>query len=258
MALSDPSELYGLPLERFVPERSALAKALRSAGERERAAEVAAKRKPSLAAWAVNQLVRTQGRTIADLFEAGDQLQRAQAELLAGRADGHTLREAADRQRALVDQLTRRAQGLLSSEGHALSAAMLERVRATLAAAALEPDARALVTEGCLERELHHVGLGAGGLAAEATPPRTRTTTPARRAERERGETLKAARKAAADANRASERAARELSDAEQRRQRAAQVLEDAKARVAEARERVKHAERATEKARQAVIKANR
>ena len=31
----DPHELYGLPLERFVPERAALAKALRAEGRRD-------------------------------------------------------------------------------------------------------------------------------------------------------------------------------------------------------------------------------
>ncbi len=67
-------ELYGLPLERFVPERAALVKALRAEGRREDAAQVAKLRKPSVAAWAVNQLVRTQGRAAAELFAAGDAL----------------------------------------------------------------------------------------------------------------------------------------------------------------------------------------
>jgi hypothetical protein len=48
---------------------------------------VAKLRKPSVAAWAVNQLVRTQGRAIGELFDAGDALQRAQSDLLAGRGD---------------------------------------------------------------------------------------------------------------------------------------------------------------------------
>ena len=78
-------ELYGLPLDRFVPERDALAKALRKAGRREEAAEVAALRKPSVAAWAVNQVIRTQGRAVAALFGAGDALQEAHSQLLDGR-----------------------------------------------------------------------------------------------------------------------------------------------------------------------------
>ncbi|MEA2287422.1 MAG: hypothetical protein QOJ21_3465, partial [Solirubrobacteraceae bacterium] len=60
MAVDDSDELYGLPLDAFVPERDALAKELRSDGRREEAAEVKALRKPSVAAWGVNQAVRSQ------------------------------------------------------------------------------------------------------------------------------------------------------------------------------------------------------
>ena len=56
----EPDDLYGLPLDRFVAERGALAKALRADGRRDEASRVAALRKPSVAAWAVNQLARTQ------------------------------------------------------------------------------------------------------------------------------------------------------------------------------------------------------
>ena len=59
----DVDELFGLPLDEFIPERTALAKSLRAEGRRDEAKEVAATRKPSVAAWAVNQLVRTQGAT---------------------------------------------------------------------------------------------------------------------------------------------------------------------------------------------------
>ena len=83
----DANDLYGLPLERFVPERNALAKDLRRNGDRDEAETVAKLRKPSVAAWAVNQLVRTQRQAVARLFAAGDAAQRAQSELLAGRVD---------------------------------------------------------------------------------------------------------------------------------------------------------------------------
>ena len=36
MAGVDVDDLYGLPLDRFIPERTALARELRKAGERER------------------------------------------------------------------------------------------------------------------------------------------------------------------------------------------------------------------------------
>ena len=169
----EPDELYGLPLDRFIPERGALAKALRADKRRDEAAAVAALRKPSVAAWAVNQLVRSQGAGVAELFAAGDELREAQARLLAGSGDGQALRAANERERAAVDELVQAARGLLSSEGHELSPAVVERVADTLHAAALDEGAREQVREGRLERELRHVGLGLGESADPfaVTPP---------------------------------------------------------------------------------------
>ncbi len=122
----DASDLYGLPLERFVPERTGLAKRLRGEGHRDEAARVAKLAKPSVAAWAVNHLVRSQGKALADLFDAGESLQHAQRDVIAGRGSARALREAAERERAAVITLTDSARGLLSSEGHALTHATLE------------------------------------------------------------------------------------------------------------------------------------
>ena len=168
----DAHDLYGLALDRFVAERGAVAKALRAEDRRDEAAEVASLRKPSIAAWAVNQLIRTQGRAVQALFHAGDALRGAQADLLAGSGDGRTLRAAGDRERGAVDDLVAAARGLLTSEGYELSAAVVERVSDTLHAAALDERAREQVREGCLERELRHVGLGLGlGEEVSAPPP---------------------------------------------------------------------------------------
>lgn len=163
MPVSESSDLYGLPLERFVAERDGLAKALRGEGRRDEAAQVAALRKPSVAAWTVNQLVRTQVSSVALVFDAGDELRRAQSELLSGRGDPVALREASRRERQAINELTEVARGLLSSDGHEPTQATLDRVGETLRAAALDGEARAQVREARLERELRQVGFGAGG-----------------------------------------------------------------------------------------------
>jgi len=49
-------ELYAGPLDRFVERRRALARALRDAGDAPGSRQVAAMTKPSMTAWAVNQL----------------------------------------------------------------------------------------------------------------------------------------------------------------------------------------------------------
>jgi hypothetical protein len=259
----DADDLYALGLDRFVPERAALARALRADGRREEAAEVAALRKPSVAAWAVNQLVRTQGRAVAELFDAGDALRAAQAELLAGRGDGRALRAAGQGERAAVDALVDLARGLLTPEGHDPSEATIEKVADTLHAAALDHDARRELRAGRLERELRHVGLGIGDLP-EAPPARpapkrkpparakpagtadkdraeaerlARERAEAERAERERAKARKAARAAESAARRLADRAARALQVAEERRERAASALRDADEALAAARE---------------------
>lgn len=169
----DSDDLYGLPLDRFIPERGAIAKALRKDGRRDEASEVASLRKPSVAAWAVNQLVRTQRTAIRALFDAGDDLREAQSNLLAGSGDGRALRAAGDHERAAVEALVERARGLLSSAGNELSAGVIDRVSDTLHAAALDEEAREHVLAGRLERELRHIGLGFGlgaGTAPEPAP----------------------------------------------------------------------------------------
>ncbi|HWC27324.1 MAG TPA: hypothetical protein VG474_12125, partial [Solirubrobacteraceae bacterium] len=247
-----PDDLYGLPLERFIEERTALARALRADKRRDEARAVAALRKPSVAAWAVNQLVRTQGAAVAELFEAGDALREAQAHLLGGRGDGRALRAAGERERQAVRTLVEAARGLLSSDGHELSAAVIERVADTLHAAALDESAREQVRPGRLERELQHVGLGLGESPFAAQPPappereaapragRERAVREAREqaaaAERERAAARKAARSAEAAARRREERTAHALRAAHERRERAARALEQADAALAAAR----------------------
>jgi hypothetical protein len=178
----DADDLYGLALDEFVAERRALAKQLRKAGRRDEATEVAARRKPSVAAWAVNQLVRTQRSAIKELFDAGDELRDAQSDLLAGSGDGRALRAAGDRERAAVEDLVERARGLLSSAGNELSAGVIDRVSDTLHAAALDEEAREQARDGRLERELRHAGLGFGlGTSTTSEPaPRARSIAKAK------------------------------------------------------------------------------
>ena len=51
-------DLFALPPAEFIAARDALAKRLKADGDATRAAEVKALRRPSVAAWAVNQVAR--------------------------------------------------------------------------------------------------------------------------------------------------------------------------------------------------------
>jgi hypothetical protein len=285
MTSVDVDDLYGLALDRFIPERASLVGKLRSEGEREQAASVGALRKPSVAAWAVNQLIRTQQREVEALFAAGDVLREAQTGVLAGRADGRDLRSAAAQERDAVDALVDRARGLLSSGGHELSAVTVERVAETLHAAALDDESRTQVSEGRLVRELRHVGLGAGlGGAVPAPPAQSTRPAPGRSGgpardgaaqsagardpaaereaarerkaaeaaqRRERGEARKQARALERDAARESDRAQRALRTAQERQARAAESLRQSEAAVRDAEASEEAAQAAHRQAKQ-------
>ncbi|MGZ8633444.1 MAG: hypothetical protein ACXWZZ_06265, partial [Solirubrobacteraceae bacterium] len=176
--------LYGLPREDFVRERDALAKQLRAGGRRDEATAVKALGKPTVAAWAANQAVRSQKKSARDLWKAGDQLSGAHDAVLAGKGSGAKLREATERERAAVERLVEAARGLLSASGGDLSEATIERVRETLHAGAIDPDAREEVAGGRSARERTPQGLFGGGanvFAVEA-PARAAKTQPKARA----------------------------------------------------------------------------
>jgi hypothetical protein len=260
----DVEELYGLPLERFVSERNALARELRTGGRRDEATAVAALRKPSVAARAVNQLARAHPRQLRGLFTAGDALSEVQSDVLAGRADGHALGEAAERERAAVSVLVDAARELLTAEGLAASASVLERVAETLHAAALDDDAREPVGQGRLERELRHVGLGMGAGGDVAAPAKRRPAATARRVSagdeaeartqaearerakaQERAEARKQATTAESEARHRATRAATAADAAERKRARAAEALAQAEHALKGARAAAKAAEMA-------------
>jgi hypothetical protein len=257
----DIDDLYGAPLDRFVPQRTELAKALRNEGHREEAAEVAALRKPSVAAWAVNQLIRTQGRSVKELFGAGDALRRAHEQAASGRGDAQALRKATQDERAAVDALIESARGLLSSEGHELSPAVVDRVAETLRAAAMDPDARSQVSQGRLERELRHVGLGFLGDIGGAPAPAPKRKAPAPKGkqdqeqkaaearERERAQALKDARASEKEARRELERAQRSVDSAQSRCDKAAAALDGAERELADAQAEAEAATAAHDKA---------
>ena len=81
-------ELYALQPSELTRERDERAKALRKEGDRDEADAVKALRKPTLAAWALNQLARRQPKEVERLLAAGEELRSAQEELLAEVGEG--------------------------------------------------------------------------------------------------------------------------------------------------------------------------
>src|SRR3954468_7386921 len=105
MSSAEADGLYGLALDEFVPVRDALVKRLRADGRRDEADDVAALRKPSVAAWAANQAVRTQPKAARELWAAGDELLVAHEVIIAGKKAGDALRAGTTRHRAALREL---------------------------------------------------------------------------------------------------------------------------------------------------------
>jgi hypothetical protein len=204
--------LYGLPLDGFVRERDALARELRKAGHREEADEVKALPKPSLAAWAVNQLARRRADEVRRLLEAAERLRSAQ---LSGEGD---FAEAARAEQDAVRVLVRGAGDVLREAGRPATDATLTRVGQTLHAAVADEEGRADLERGTLRRELEPAGFGvlAGALPAGRARPAPARSRPApaprerdrRREKRKRlEEELKRARAEARELERAARQA---------------------------------------------------
>ena len=132
-------ELYALPPGDFTRARDERAKALRKEGRREEADAVKALRKPTVAAWALNQLARRRAKDVERLVAAGEELRAAQEELLAG-GDRKAFQSAAAKEREQVAKLAGEATELVSEAGERASPALQEKISETLHAAALDED----------------------------------------------------------------------------------------------------------------------
>jgi hypothetical protein len=235
--MSDATDrLYGLPLDEFVPERTALAKRLRADGKRDEATEVGKLAKPSVAAWAVNQVVRSQAAAARALWQAADDLAAAQSKLIAGKGERADLQDPLARMRAALGDLTGAARGLLDGQGRDLSDTTIQRVGETLMAAAMDPDVREAVAAGRATREAAPAGFGLGEGPAPKGPVKRKKAASAKDEEKARRQAEKEAAAAARKAERERVAAARkaakaELAEARQARKAAEQALEEARAR---------------------------
>ena len=249
--------LYGLPLDEFITARNALARARSKEGDKEGSAAVKALRKPSVVAWALNQLARRHPAEIDALLKAGARLRRAQTAALEG-GDPDELREATKAEAGEVQALAGQARSLLADAGRGGSAAHEERLVATLRAAAVDAEGGDRLRRGVLAEELSPAGFGFGigegdvdgpalsdFRASTADSPRsthgsrkesrsTHETREAERAERQRQRELeselRAARETAARLEREAERAEERAREARMAADAAAKRVEELRA----------------------------
>lgn len=132
--------LYGEPPAAFTAARDAAA---RAQADKELGGRVKALRKPSVAAWAVNLLVRRESGQLDQVFELAAGL-RAAAESL----DGEELRALTRQRRQLTAALTSTARSLAREHDVRLTSAVADQVEGMLNAAMLDPVAADVVRSG--------------------------------------------------------------------------------------------------------------
>ncbi|MEU4295005.1 hypothetical protein AB0E63_42855 [Kribbella sp. NPDC026596] len=216
-------ELYGLPPEDFTAARNQVAQQAKDAGDAGSSATLKALRKPTLAAWLANLLVRSDPGGIAELTEFGEELRQAHVS-----RDGRRLRELTLRRHGLVQKLVTTARAQARVQGHAVSASTEQRLTETLDAAVIDPGAAQLLRVGQLASALRHVGFGVvdeTGDPAQLAPmkPRVVLTSPPKpprkaTARRTPQSAASAARKRCTELRTRAEQTEREYAEAETER----------------------------------------
>jgi hypothetical protein len=210
--------LYAVPADAFTELRNQAAK---EAGDKELTAAVKKLKKPSVAAWAINLLVRRESDQIDSVLELAESL-RAAAEAL----DGDELRALTRQRRQLTNALASTARALARDAGVRLTAPVVDQVEGMLNAAMLDPVAAQVVRTGRVLSAFTSTGLGdlevegvvavpealdvaAQPVDAEEQPPPELRVVP------DTGAKLEAARDALEEATGNVEAAERELAEVE-------------------------------------------
>jgi hypothetical protein len=275
MPEQDTDELYKVPLAEFVRARDTISARRRAAGDKDGAAEVKRVRRPTLPAWAANQVV----------WHAPSEWQRLQAAAGALRrghetgASADELRRASREQREALQACESRAAGFLVASGHGATPMVVQKASGTLQAlaygvAGAEPGRVQEELPPPAFEALAGMGLGAPERRPEAStsapsPAAPPPAAPARasvsslaEAARHRAEAHARERDSAREEQQAREeqRARRRVAigAAEERLARATRALGQARTEVGAHEKKLQELEQAAETARRAADKSRR
>jgi hypothetical protein len=271
----DTDSLFQLPLAEFTSARNALASRLTKAGRRDAAALVKALTKPSISAWAANQVYWRHRVSFDRLMTSGEQVRRAQASQLAGRAV--EMRAPIEARREALAELSRLAADALSASGHPPTPEMMRRVTTTLEALSAIGRAPDAPPAGRLTDDVDPPGFETLASLVPAFPPATRreggrgavlpfqakagkrrkesSKQEAEQQEAERRAQRKAAQAAAREAERHLHEARAAAARAESALKKAATRVKAAEAAKADAEQRLERAAAELDEARQAARK---
>jgi hypothetical protein len=235
-------DLYALPPEEFTAARDAAAK---------EAKELKALRRPSVAAWVVNTLVRREPALLEQLVQLGAALREA-----TNAREGAQLRELTEQRHQLVQAVTDQAVVLADRD---ITAQVRTEVAHTLEAAMADPASAEAVMSGQLVRALSYAGFGDVDLEGAVAPVPRQPPAPqkdvSKKLQRLEAAALEA-QGALDDAVRLAERTATAHDAAEGAATTTAAAVKDHDGRVAELREQLRASEQELSDARARHAKA--
>lgn len=245
----DVDDLYALAPEEFVAARDALAKRLRADGDKDAAAAVKKLARPTVAAWALNQLPRRDPDVVAAVVEAGAELRRAQRRAVSGVKDAG-MASAATARREAVNAAGRAAASILTDAGKDPQTVDRE-ISIALEAATTDPHVAEQLEEGRFakppspESDLGDLmALSLAAVDAGPAPQLARDKAPpddtSQRRQREQEERVEQARRKATAASKAAVDAEVEATAAVQRAEAADEEAEELRTRAEEAARQAK------------------
>jgi hypothetical protein len=195
---AEVDELFKLPLAEFTGARNALAARLKQSGRANDANLVKTLTKPSVSAWAVNQLYWNHRRAFDELIAAGQRIRKAQTSGVAGKG----MRESLNARREVLVRLSDLAASLLSEAGHNPGPDTIRRITTTLEALSAVGSLEDGPTPGRLSQDVDPPGFEslasfmAGAYTPKSEPARVASKTDGPRAAKATRETVEDTRQA--------------------------------------------------------------
>jgi hypothetical protein len=235
--------LFRLPMAEFIVARKTLAARLKQIGRGNEADRVKALVKPSISAWAVNQLYWKHREAFDRLIATGQRVRKAQTSGLTGKSA--ELRGVLDARREALSDLAQLATALLSNAGHNPALDTMRRITSTLEAMSAYASLPDSLSPGRLTHDVDPPGFESLSLIPGAGMT-DRTEVPARvtHAQKSESAATNTRRKATPDGG------GRQLEQTRQARIAAAKVsLQDAKRVLIAARARAQSVQAVQKKA---------
>jgi hypothetical protein len=229
-------ELYAADLDAFVADRTRLARELKEGGDGEAAAKLAKLKKPTVAAWALNQLARRHRRDVDLLLDAGHRLRQAQEGVVGG-ADRAAFEQAQKTEREALRRLTQEASELLGGA----SSQVLSQLSQTLRAAAVSEEGRELLARGRFTTPLETEGFDVFGALPASRPAKTQKQA---KTQKKANDELRRARERLRELEQKAKGAERDAARLKGELKKSERAAESARVAVAAAQRELKEAQR--------------